>query len=277
MSIARRAQRDQEIDALDKEIEELEKARTKDIEEGSKPKDEEENLPDPSTVEETTYKKRYADLRRYNQEVKNDLEKKISQLMGEIEELKKAPSNPIPTTEAQIKEWANKNPQAAAIIRAIAKEQAGSDPQLKQLRSEIEEIEKLKKSVSEDRVKARILKIHPDFDDIKEDDAFHDWAETQPRILQSAIYDSNDPDDIISVINLYKKEKGIKALNPEKEAAKAVKTSGTTPPTTDKGKGRFTESIVKKMSDKEFEKYEQEIYEEMRTNPYFFDISGGAR
>lgn len=66
-------------------------------------------------------------------------------------------------------------------------------------------------------VKPKILKIHPDFDDIVlkktpdgkliANDEFFEWAEKQRPALRFAAMESNNPDDIIWAISEYKKFK----------------------------------------------------------------------
>ena len=61
----------------------------------------------------------------------------------------------------------------------------------------------------------------------------------------------------------------------KKSAAEAVgKTSSTTPVAS--GKIQFSESQVKKVTDKEFDKYEEVICEAKRNGTFSYDMTGAA-
>lgn len=260
------------VKRLEDEIAELEKSVNGASEEEEIEQEEEEvQEPSPSleekdetplTKEEETFKKRYSDLRRHSQKLADDLK----EAQAAIADLKKQKTSPgLPTAE-EAEEWAKANPKAAAIIRAIA---------LGETASTSEEINTIKDKLNRAEQEARIFKVHPDFEDITSEDQFHDWAEQQPQSVQKLIY-SSSADDVIWAIGQYKKEKADKP-NPKKEAAKAVssKTSSAEPKT--EGKGRFTESMVNRMSMQEYEKNEAAIQESIRNGTFIYDLSGAAR
>ena len=45
-------------------------------------------------------------------------------------------------------------------------------------------------SAAKERAEVELLKIHPDFADIRESDDFHNWAEEQPQWVQNALYEN---------------------------------------------------------------------------------------
>ena len=57
----------------------------------------------------------------------------------------------------------------------------------------------------------KLRERHPDFEDIRGDDEFHQWAKTQPEEIQRWIYKNPDNVALASrAIDFYKMEKGIK-------------------------------------------------------------------
>ena len=36
------------------------------------------------------------------------------------------------------------------------------------------------------------MRLHPDFDEIRDGDEFHEWAEDQPKWVQDALYENDD-------------------------------------------------------------------------------------
>lgn len=216
----------------------------------------------PLTKEEETFKKRYSDLRRHNQKVLDDLK----EAQAERDELKKnKTSSGLPTAE-EAAEWAKANPKAAAIIRAIAANETTAAN---------EDLSKIKEKLNRAEQEARILKAHPDFEDITGEDQFHDWAEEQPASVQKLIY-SSAADDVIWAIGQYKNTKTEKP-NPKKEAAKSVSSKTSTAEPKTESKGRFTESMVSKMSMSDYEKNEAAISQAMRDGTFVYDLSGAAR
>ena len=122
---------------------------------------------------------------------------------------------------------------------------------------------------------------HSDFDDLKESDEFHDWAGEQPKWVQDALYENqDDPRSVVRVIDLYKVDKGLDAKSRKKsskDAASAVVTKRTTKPTETNNEITFSESLVNKMSMKDFEKNQDAIINAQRSGNFVYDISGAAR
>ena len=125
-----------------------------------------------------------------------------------------------------------------------------------------------------------LLKLHPDFVDIREDDDFHNWAEEQPKWVQQALYENdNDAKSAARAIDLYKADRNIgKKKSTSKDAAFATntKTSRTKPQTSDES-SYLKESQVQKMSSQEYEKRADEVMEAIRTGKFIYDVSGSAR
>lgn len=257
---------DRKVNELEAEIEALmakEKGEEAPTGVREPPVKEEVGTPETLSKEEETWKKRFGDLRRHSQSTENSLKDEIKSLKSKLENVETTSSV---LTKEQIKEWAKTNPQASEIIRALAAEHTQG------VRQESEEV---KRELAKDKAEAKVRRVHPDFESIVSDNDFHDWAETQPSALQNLIYDSTDADGVIWALNLYKKDKNI-STTPEKDAAKGIGKSGKTSPSPERGKGRFTESVVAKMSPADFEKNWDAINEAMK-NPNFYDMSGGAR
>jgi len=230
----------------------------------------EEDGPEPTSAEERSFKKRYGDLRRHMQQKEKEYEEK----------LKAAADNVVPPkTEADLKAWAAKYPDVANIVESIATKKAQemfekADARFKKL----DEAENEAKRINSENA---IRKSHPDFDTLKESDEFHVWAEEQPKWVQDALYENaDDPASVVRVIDLYKVDNGM-TPSAKKEKAKAAATStprgsrsAIDPDETSK---KFTESQVRKMSDKEFEANMDAITEAQRTGKFVYDLTGAAR
>jgi len=141
----------------------------------------------------------------------------------------------------------------------------------------LKEIESLRASAKREKAEAELLSLHPDFQEIRADDAFHTWAEKQPKVVQDALYEnSEDAKSVARVIDLYKSDKGIKtksSSNSDKAAASSVKAKGRTALDADDSSRYLSESQVAKMSLKEYEKRNDEIFEAQRSGKFIYDMS----
>jgi hypothetical protein len=220
--------------------------------------------------EETTWKKRHGDLRRHQQKTERELKEKLEQAQAKIDELKTKPSGEPPTDPNEVKAWVEKFPQVAAIIKALAEEQAN-----RLYGDEIQTIKKDSAQARKEKDLARIYKAHDDFDEIKEDDAFHDWVEVQPDFIQDAVF-KGDADKVIWALNTYKESQKPK-INPDKKAAESIGKSSKAEVTTSDGKKRFLESDIEDMTASEYSKIADEISDAIREGRFVYDISGAAR
>ena len=140
------------------------------------------------------------------------------------------------------------------------------------------ELEELRLNATRDKAEAELIKMHPDFIEIREDDTFHTWAEDQPKWVQDALYENvDDAKSVARVIDLYKIDKGItnkKKVKPsEKAAASSVKTKSNAAPEPDEMANHIRESEVAAMSIKEYEKRQEEILDAQRNGRFIYDVS----
>ena len=227
--------------------------------ESSKERVEEELSP-----EEANYKKRYGDLRRHAQKKENELQRQIDELKSKMENA----SASLPTSEEEIRQWAETNPKAAAIIKAIAGEQA--EKTSNELRTKFQELEATAEEIAKEKELVKIRKKVEDFDEIISSNEFHDWVEKQRPLVQTAVYDGAS-DDVIWAISLFKDAS--KPDTSDVDAAKATGNRKRTSIASDGGAGRFSESQVARMSSAEYEKNEEAISKAMREGKFVYDLS----
>jgi hypothetical protein len=229
----------------------------------------------PLSKEEESFKKRYGDLRRHMQDKEQEWKIKFEQLE---QQLTKSSKNELvlPKTEKEIEAWAKKYPDVAAIVEAIADKKASE--RSSDIDKRLREIEELRIQAKKDRAEAELISLHPDFEQIRSDDAFHDWAENQPKWVQDALYENiDDAKSVARVIDLYKVDQGIttKRSSGDKDAAKAVNARVRNTPEADASKKYLRESEVNKMSTKEYEKHADAIMEAIRSGKFIYDVSKG--
>jgi|TARA_R100000084_G_scaffold106130_1_gene64171 hypothetical protein len=233
---------------------------------------------EPTSAEEKTFKKRYGDLRRHTQEKEKDFQKQIDELKSQLSQATTKEMK-LPKSDEDIDAWAKEYPDVAKIVETIAMKKARE--QSEDLEKKLKEINEFNQTTKKEKAEVELMKIHPDFDQIRESDDFHNWAEEQPKWVQNALYENQeDAKSAARAIDLYKVDRGItanKASSSDKEAATQVKTKASkTNPTVD-GTKKIKESDVQKMSANEYEKKSDVIMEAIRSGNFIYDVSGSAR
>ena len=145
----------------------------------------------------------------------------------------------------------------------------------------VKEIDTMQLNVTKEKAEAELLQLHPDFNEIRETDDFHNWAEDQPKWIQDALYENeNDARSASRAIDLQKADMGIskKKATSSKDAAKATNTRNSrTMPQDNDSSDFLKESVVQKMSTAQYEKNQDAIMEAIRTGKFIYDVSGNAR
>ena len=270
--------REEKIKKDEEELQKLKDEQKGKTEEG-KVETEEDKLEkeEPKNAEEKTFKKRYGDLRRHVQQKEQEFQKQIDSLKIQLSESTKK-NIKLPKSDEDIESWAKEYPDVAAIVETIATKKAME--QSKTLEERIKSIDEMQVSAVKEKAEAALMRMHPDFDIIRDSDEFHEWAEEQPKWIQDALYDNaNDARSASRAIDLYKADKNITSKKPaSKDAAKAINAkSGRTAPDTNDTSGAIKESDVQKMSTRDYEKHSEEIMEAIRSGRFIYDLSGNAR
>jgi len=232
---------------------------------------------EPDNAEERSFKKRYGDLRRHVQQKERETEQRIAQLEAQLREATTQEIK-LPKSDEDIEAWARKYPDVAAIVETIAIKKARE--QSASIEQRVREIDEMKASAAKQKAEAELMQLHPDFDEIRNSDEFHDWVEEQPKWVQTALYENdNDARSAARAIDLYKIDKNIKTTKTSngKEAAMAVNSRTRSKPTSDETTGYLRESVVQKMSAAEYERNVDAVMEAIRAGKFIYDISGSAR
>ena len=255
------------IEDEEREIEELEAQRS-----GQEEEESDENL----GAEEKTFKKRYGDLRRHTQQLQEQHTNDIRKLQEQIESLTKKQVK-LPKSDEELEEWSEKYPDVAKIVETIATKKA------LEAREDVEKrlkyVDELQTKVTLEKAEAELEKLHPDFAEIRADEAFHQWVADQPKWIQSALYENdNDPRAAAKAIDLYKLEtKQTKPKTNTKDAAKSVKKSSRAEEPKTQDRNIWSESRVKSLTAKEWDKYEEAISESVANGTFVYDLTGAAR
>jgi hypothetical protein len=257
----------------EEELEQLIAEQKGEAEEVEEPKEAE-----PKNAEERSFKKRYGDLRRHQQTKEKEYEDRINALEQQLGEATKAEFK-LPKSDDDLDKWASTYPDVAAIVETIAIKKAKE--QSADLEKRVQVIDEMRETAAREKAEAELIKIHPDFSEIRDSDDFHEWADEQPKWVQDALYENDqDAKSAARAIDLYKSDRGIskKKSATSKDAARSVGTRNErSKPQSDASGNAVRESDVQKMSAVEYEKKSDEIMEAIRTGNFIYDLSGSAR
>ena len=147
-----------------------------------------------------------------------------------------------------------------------------SEQQVGELREQLSAIQMREAEILKREAETTLRERHPDFEDIRGDETFHQWAETQPQQIQDWIYDNPDNVALASkAIDLYKLETGQPTTqtrrSPRKQSAtreSAADIVSTKTTQIDSAQPKiWTEREIAAMSIDQFDKFEDEINQAM--------------
>ena len=237
------------------------------------------NEEEPTSAEEKTFKKRYGDLRRHTQEKEREFQKQLDDLKEQLARATKKEIK-LPKSDEDIEAWAKAYPDVAKIVETIAMKKARE--QSLELETRLQKIDEMSAEAKKEKAEAELMRLHPDFDEIRDSDDFHDWAEEQPKWVQDALYENdNDAKSAARAIDLYKADRNINKstyTTSNKSAAMEIGTrsSKTKVDTAESGR-KIRESDVQKMSAAQYERQADAIMEAIRSGNFVYDVSGSAR
>ena len=209
-------------------------------------------------AEERVFKKRYDDLKRHYDSTVNKHKEETSNLKRQLEE---STQQALPKTKEEIEAWRNKYPDVYDVIQTVA--HAKADEKTKAVETKLKDLETAQANVAKDKAEVELSKLHPDFNDIRADDKFHDWVSKQDSTIRGWLYDNTSNATLASrAIDLYKLDAGItkvkKANVNKKEASKSV-TSTSKKDIEAGDKKIWSANEIAKLKPHEFVKYEKDI------------------
>jgi len=221
------------------------------------PRDEET----PHEETDTEYKKRYDDLKRH-------YDGKLSEWRTEREELLSRLSAPAPTANpgestADLASFRVQYPDMYDAIEQISSSQ--SEARVKSLEQELNVIKEREQRLEKDRAYQELLRLQPDFEDLKASDEFRNWLKDQPSSISDGVYNNaTDAKWAARVVDLYKADTGLNKKSTRsrknKDAAMSVSTPAAKEVAPVPGEKRIWKaSEIGKMKPWEFEKAEAEL------------------
>ena len=208
------------------------------------------------------YKKRYDDLKKHYDSKLNEFKQKELELIEQAQQgqVKYTP----PKSEEELAEFKQKYPDVYDVVETVATMQ--SESRAKQLEEKVKLLQEREQQLIRLDAEKELKAKHPDFDDVRNSDDFHDWAKSQPESIQNWIYkNSNDPEAASRAIDLFKSDMGITSKQQQlsrgsesKSSAADMVSTKTTNVEPQEAK-IWTQKEILSLSPEEFDRLEKEI------------------
>ena len=215
----------------------------------------------PAKAEDRVFKKRYDDLKKHYDSTINKHKEELTSLRTQLESSTK--QFVPPKSKEELEAWRKEYPDVYDMVETIAINKATT--QTADLETKYKDLKLQQEQIAKEKAEVELLKFHPDFNEIRANDDFHEWAEQQDPTIQGWLYENTSNSKLAArAIDLYKADRGIGKAKKEdkdlkKEAAKAIsKTKKATDSDIPKKK-IWTASEISKLKPHQFEKFEKEI------------------
>ena len=216
----------------------------------------------PAKAEDRVFKKRYDDLKKHYDSTLSKHKEELSSLRTQLES--STTQFVPPKSKEELEAWRKEYPDVYDMVETIAMNKATT--QTADLENKYKDLQLQQEQIAKEKAEVELLKLHPDFNDLRQRDDFHQWAEQQDPTIQSWLYENTSNSKLAArAIDLYKMDRGISKLNKKeekdvkKEAAKAIsKTKKSTESDIPKKK-IWTTTEIGNLKPHQFEKFEKEI------------------
>ena len=221
----------------------------------------------PAKAEDRVFKKRYDDLKKHYDSTINKHKDELHSLRTQLESSTK--QFVPPKSKDELEAWRKEYPDVYDMVETIAMTKA--DTRAKEIEEKYQNLQAQQEQISKEKAEVELLKMHPDFSEIRQKDEFHQWASKQDPVIQSWLYENTSNAQLAGrAIDLYKMDNGTSKLTKKqetsikKEAAKAVTKTTKATETEIPTKKIWSNSEIAKMNPRTFAKYEAEIDEAIR-------------
>jgi len=213
----------------------------------------------------TNYKKRYDDLKKHYDDKLSEFKQKEQELIAMAQSAQ--PAYAPPKSEEELESFKQEYPDLYNTVESVAHMQ--SQRQVADLEAQLQSMRQRESEVLRREAESTLKQRHPDFEDLRGDEDFHEWAKEQPEQIQDWIYKNPDNVTLASkAIDLYKLETGKsqtqsqpRQQRPQGSAADMVSTKTTS--VDSKQPKIWTEREIAAMSLDQFDRHEDEIKQAM--------------
>jgi hypothetical protein len=217
----------------------------------------------PTKRKRANYKKRYDDLKKHYDDRVSQFKQREQELLAEASSSR--PQYEVPKSAEEIERFKQEYPDLYDTVETVAHLQ--SERQVGELQGQLSALQEREADIVRREAETGLRDRHPDFETIRTDENFHEWAKVQPDEIQDWIYKNPDNVSLASkAIDLYKMDNGIastpqrrQSRQPREGSAADMVSTKTTTIDVDKGTKIWTEREIAAMSLDQFDAVEEQI------------------
>ena len=216
----------------------------------------------PENAEERVFKKRYDDLKRHYDSTLGKHKYEVRTLRTQLEQSSK--QFIPPKSKDELESWRKEYPDVYEMVETIAMNKADSRTQ--EMETKYQNLQVQQEEIVKEKAEVELLKLHPDFNELRARDDFHEWAAKQDPVIQDWLYENTSNASLAArALDLYKMDKGLgkyskkETQDVKKEAARAISKTKKAEAPDAPTKKIWSNSEIAKMNVREYAKHEKEI------------------
>jgi len=216
----------------------------------------------PENAEGRVFKKRYDDLKRHYDSTLGKHKDEVRTLRTQLEQSSK--QFIPPKSKDELESWRKEYPDVYEMVETIAMNKA--DSRANEMETKYQNLQVQQEEINKEKAEVELLKLHPDFNELRSQDDFHEWAAKQDPVIQDWLYENTSNSSLAArALDLYKMDRGIgkyskkEEQDVKKEAAKAVSKTRKAEASDAPIKKIWSNAEISKMNVREYAKHEAEI------------------
>ena len=216
----------------------------------------------PAKAEDRVFKKRYDDLKKHYDSTLHKHKDEVRSLRTQLESSTK--QFVPPKSKDELEAWRKEYPDVYDMVETIAMNKATT--QTADLEDKYKNLQLQQEQIAKEKAEVELLKLHPDFNEIRQKEEFHNWAANQDPTIQGWLYENTSNAKLAArAIDLFKMDNGESKLTKKeekdvkKEAARAISKTRKSTESDIPKKKVWTTSEISKLKPHEFEKHEKDI------------------
>ena len=216
----------------------------------------------PAKAEDRVFKKRYDDLKKHYDSTINKHKDEVVSLRSQLESSTK--QFVPPKSKDELEAWRKEYPDVYDMVETIAMNKATT--RTAEIEDKYKNLQLQQEQIAKEKAEVELLKLHPDFNEIRQKEEFHNWAANQDPTIQGWLYENTSNAKLAArAIDLFKMDNGDSKLTKreekdvKKEAAKAISKTRKSTESDIPKKKVWTISEISKLKSHEFEKHEKDI------------------
>ena len=216
----------------------------------------------PAKAEDRVFKKRYDDLKKHYDSTINKHKEEVVSLRSQLESSTK--QFVPPKSKDELEAWRKEYPDVYDMVETIAMNKATT--RTAEIEDKYKNLQLQQEQIAKEKAEVELLKLHPDFNEIRQKEEFHNWAANQDPTIQGWLYENTSNAKLAArAIDLFKMDNGDSKLTKreekdvKKEAARAISKTRKSTESDIPKKKIWTASEISKLKPHEFEKHEKDI------------------